>query len=546
MRRLPTLVAALLLHTAQHLLLATSVSLVTLLSFQALSRAKSTEDVAKIAEVVTVRIEGTTQGSGVLVKRDVNRYTVLTAWHVVRGLKLGDGLDIYTSDGKKHLLDQGSIKQLGETDMAVLSFSSSNAYAAPQIGDIKSISTGSSIYVAGFPLASSAVPIRLMRFLAGKVIANVSVSVPNGYQLLYSNQALPGMNGGPVLNDQGQLVGIHGQGETVTQASEQHGISVKTGTNLAVPISYYRQFGSGAAVLASSTQVVSADDYLVQAEVLLGQQGRSQDVIRLAKQALTLNQNANAYFYMGSAKSQLGDKKGAIADLGRAILINPQLAEAYVNRGTEKSALGDKHGAIADYTQAISINPNLVEAYSGRGNAKADLGDLRGAILDYNRALVVRPRFDAALNNRGVAKFLQGDKAGAIADYSQAIAINPRFAEAYSNRGDVKFDLGDGKGAIEDYIQAILINPQFAQAYAGRGAAKLGLGDFKGAIEDSSKAVSINPRLPVVYINRGSARYRLGDKQGACIDFRQSISLGDKTTVPWLQSDEGAWCRSVP
>ena len=40
---------------------------------------------ARIAKAITVRIEGATQGSGVIVKREGNRYTVLTAWHVVSG-----------------------------------------------------------------------------------------------------------------------------------------------------------------------------------------------------------------------------------------------------------------------------------------------------------------------------------------------------------------------------------------------------------------------------------------------------------------------------
>lgn len=47
--------------------------------------AQTAEAVAKVAQVITVRIEGATQGSGVLVKLDDNRYTVLTAWHVVSG-----------------------------------------------------------------------------------------------------------------------------------------------------------------------------------------------------------------------------------------------------------------------------------------------------------------------------------------------------------------------------------------------------------------------------------------------------------------------------
>ena len=46
--------------------------------------AQDASAVARVAKAITVRIEGATQGSGVLVKQEGNRYTVLTAWHVVK------------------------------------------------------------------------------------------------------------------------------------------------------------------------------------------------------------------------------------------------------------------------------------------------------------------------------------------------------------------------------------------------------------------------------------------------------------------------------
>lgn len=242
--RLSALVTALLLPAASPVLVCTAVSTASLLVSQLPAQAQSAEAVAKVAQAITVRVEGATQGSGVLVKRDGNRYTVLTAWHVVSGQKPGEELDVFTYDGQRHQLEQGSIKRLGAVDMAVLTFSSPNAYELARVGDVKSVSTGSPIFVAGFPLPTSAVPTRLMRFHKGDVIGNATVAIPNGYQLLYSNPTLPGMSGGAVLNAQGQLVGIHGQGETDSKMSEQQGITVKTGTNQAVPIAFFSQHNS--------------------------------------------------------------------------------------------------------------------------------------------------------------------------------------------------------------------------------------------------------------------------------------------------------------
>ena len=456
MRTLRSLVSILLLPNAiSPLLLSSFASTGVLLVAQVPAQAQSSEAVVKAAQAITVRIEGATQGSGVLVKRDGNRYTVLTAWHVVSGQKPGEELDVYTPDGTRQQLEQGSIKRLGDVDLAVLTFTSSNSYEVAQIGDIKSVSMGNPIWVSGFPLPSSSIPTRLMRFIKGDVIANATVAIPDGYQLLYDNQTLPGVSGGAVLNAQGQLVGIHGRAEKADQVSERSGKAVATGTNQGVPINFYKQYASGAAVIASSTQATSADDYLAQAKALLGKKGNEQEAIKLANQVLATKQSAKAYFYRAYAKYDLGDKQGAIADFNQAIAIDPQDAKAYINRGVTKSALGDKQGAIADYNQAIAINPRNADPYYNRGVTKSALGDKQGAITDFNQAIAINPQYAKAYNNRGVAKYGLGDKQGAITDCNQAIAINPQYAEAYNNRGVAKDDLGDKQGACRDLKKAV-------------------------------------------------------------------------------------------
>jgi hypothetical protein len=207
-----------------------------------LARAQTlnSEAIARVAQAITVRIEGATQGSGVLVKRVGNRYTVLTAWHVVSGQRLEEELAIYTPDGRSHQVVAGSIQRVGQVDMATINFNSLSNYNVASIGSMDTLRVGGEIYVSGMPISTSAVPVRIFRFLGGRVIANAGTSLPNGFQLLYSNQTLPGMSGGAVLNANGQLIGIHGQGETDALMTEIKGVAVKTGTNQGIPVSYYQ------------------------------------------------------------------------------------------------------------------------------------------------------------------------------------------------------------------------------------------------------------------------------------------------------------------
>ena len=411
-------------------------------SFPAQVLAQSAEAVAKEAQAITVRIEGATQGSGVLMKKEGNRYTVLTAWHVVSGHRPGEELAIFTPDGKQHQLEQGSIRRLGKVDLAILSFNGADPYRLAQVGDVKSLTMGSPIYVAGFPLATTAVNQRILRLLKGDVIANASVAIDNGYQLLYSNQTLPGMSGGAVVNTKGQLVGIHGRSETSERRTEQDWIYVKTGTNQAVPISYYQsetEALSDATVVAPGMRLLSADDYLAKIEQLLGKgetrvgESLAQKVFLLASQSLALRANAMGYAYRGYAKVLLlnnnfnnsapGDYEAAIADLNRALALNPKIELAYKGRGFAKDALSDAKGAIDDYSQALTLNPRDAYVYKYRGDARLRLGEYQGAIADYNLSLSLRPRDAEAIYARGEARYFTGDLEGACSDSKKASAI---------------------------------------------------------------------------------------------------------------------------
>ena len=410
MRRLPVLVVALLLPAVSPLLLGTTVFNATLLVAQAPAMAQSAEAVAKIAQTITVRIEGATQGSGVLVKRDGNRYRVLTAWHVVEGQRTGEELDIYTPDGQRHKVEQGSIKRLGEVDMAVLAFTSSISYELAQIGDIKSVSMGSPIYVVGFPLMTSAVNQRILRFLKGDVIANASVSIANGYQLLYSNPTLPGMSGGAALNARGQLVGIHGQGETDSKMSEQEGVAVKTGTNQAVPISYYHSSG----YLQPSTQVRSfrpdsPDDLIAQALPIVNISGREHDVIALMNGALRGSSNSRAYFYRALAKTRIGDLDGALIDYSNIVATPPRTDHVKdINQVLTLYQSGQEQQAVGLAKKQIDNDNMLSSVYTNMALIRSRRGDYSRALEDLNNALSIDPFKEYALRERGYIKLKLG------------------------------------------------------------------------------------------------------------------------------------------
>ena len=234
--RITALVAAVLLHAAQPGLLSIALSSVTLLVSHKSAKAQSLDTAPSIARAITVRIEGATQGSGVLISKQGTRYTVLTSWHVLSSNKSGEEISIITADGALHMATPDSSQQIGNIDIATIQFSSTSNYSVAQMGRPSASSMGDQLLVAGYPLPTTAVPVKMLRLISGSLVAKSDLKLPGGYQLLYSNPTLPGMSGGPVLDRDGLLIAIHGKAERDDHISERLGKSVASRTNMGIPI----------------------------------------------------------------------------------------------------------------------------------------------------------------------------------------------------------------------------------------------------------------------------------------------------------------------
>ncbi|MDA7677499.1 serine protease [bacterium] len=230
-----------------------TVSTVLLSESKAFAQDKS--NALEIAEKITVLVEGATQGSGVIVKKNGNVYTVLTAWHVIKDNRPGEELVIKTMDGKSYFTDIKKAERIGELDMAIITFESQENHKLARISS-KDASRGDVIINSGHPIEEEYV------YLAGigGVIANAEVGIEQGYQLLYNNQTYSGMSGGPLINRTGELVGIHGRGERSLR-SKTLSQNKKTSVNQGIPIYFYNLYSKGLPIKPKSSDATSWDDY---------------------------------------------------------------------------------------------------------------------------------------------------------------------------------------------------------------------------------------------------------------------------------------------
>jgi len=212
-----------------------------------------------------VSIQGpTSSGSGVVIGKAGNIYTILTAKHVTGGAN--DQADVDFLDGSP-VIELKIQKEFPEVDLVVGTFQSNrpivpaviNAflpYPAPGTAELASPELNlrskfdtvtNKARVAGYSLPSKAITQRIFRVVDAQLIEKIKGN-KNGYDLLYQSSTVQGMSGGPVLgfrdcsNGRGfalgispnsvfpSLLAIHGRSE------DYRGGDGRSGVSLGIPI----------------------------------------------------------------------------------------------------------------------------------------------------------------------------------------------------------------------------------------------------------------------------------------------------------------------
>ncbi|CAD5955541.1 putative WD repeat-containing protein alr2800 [Planktothrix rubescens] len=199
----------------------------TLIQWQPI-QALTAQQVGEIAKQITVMIGGLDgKGSGVIIARQGNTYTVLTAYHVIKN---PGGYDVITIDGQKYPVE--SSQQIGELDLALIKFTSSQTYTVANIANSNTVQEGATVYYSGYPVPSASnSQERIYRFLTAQMTGRGKAE-KEGYDLFLSGEPKPGISGGPILDEQGRLIGIYGKAEVDLKTEGVQGIPIEKVPNL--------------------------------------------------------------------------------------------------------------------------------------------------------------------------------------------------------------------------------------------------------------------------------------------------------------------------
>lgn len=523
-----------------------------------IAQALTITEIETIAQQITVKLLSSTPGSGVIIARQGNTYYVLTARHVIESLQSGDEADVETYDGKLHRVNTDNIQKLpNNLDLAIVEFTASENYQVATLSSYqdplylnRDYEQGWSdserekpyVFVAGWVLDKSQFVFNpgLLFDNSATAISNPDILNPEaveqdfrGYELTYTNLTAPGMSGGPVLDSNGRLIGIHGradgkeidENDLVTQEylveAGLTSIRVKVGLSAGIPI---QTFLSWVKQNQINTQLITEDTPPVSMAV---------STINTAWQpqlAVSDRNNPLYWLELGNQLWRLQRFTEAIAAFDQGIKINDQLPLLWFAKGFTLGFNREYEKAFGACARATQLQPEDYNSWRCQAGALQELQRYREALNTLNQALAYNDKNPADWAIKGELHIARQEYDQALAAFERAIALRsnyglPDSAVLLNSKGLTLLALQRREEALEMFNQAIALNPDYASAWSNFGWALSELNRHQESLEAYDRALELDPNSANTWYNRGVTLYQLQLDAEAIASFQRALTI---------------------
>ena len=402
---------------------------------------------------------------------------------------------------------------------------------------------GTDIFVLGYPLTTTMG--EDIKLTTG-VISSKTGFQGDVSQYQISAAVQPGNSGGPLFDNQGNLIGI---------VSAKHRGAENVG--YAIKLSYLRNLldSSNEPVTMNLTNTISSLSLpekvkaispcvlLVKANVgttTSSSSGQHNGGVQTHQGTSTENKaRAQALMESAGEKYERQDFSGAYSDACQSVNLYPTPVSHYMKGFLAAYFANDADAAIEslEYCMREKHRPEACSNILATCYAQKD--DWEKAILYADKALGYDRKNMHALELRGIGKSELGRKDDAIADYLQAIkfdgVVEYNFANVYNNLAFEYMKKGELSKA-KDYIdKSIKHSHTYGNAWDTYGELNYRLGNYAECIDCMNKSITIAKLAKQAswidnsYLYRGLARKSLGDMTGAYKDLERAVEKGDET-----------------
>ena len=421
-------------------------------------------------ETFDARGEKLSRGSGFFV--DVDR--VVTNRHVIDGAYRAE---VHLNSGNSFQV-KSVLAIDAEGDLALLKVDAPANLVRPLSLDRTSPQEGESVVVIGNPFG-----------LEGSVtngIVSAVRDIPGFGRIIQITAPIsPGSSGSPVVNMQGQVIGVATLqitgGQSVNFAIPSDRIALldrsaqtQTGTTMSL----------GELVAATGrNKRARAVEFFRDGLSFLTKDDCQNALPYFQRATESDNSYAEAWAQTGFCNEKLGRHAEAIEASKKAVGIRPS-AESFFNIGLANYYLKQYRESEAAYRQAIKLDPyNAADAYYALGLTYREWGQFDDEIQAYKHALRLKPDYARAYDRMG-QRYLQMKKyAEAIEAFKQLAVLRPGDANALNSLGEAYEALNRHDDSAEAFRQAIRLKPDFGKAYFNLGKTLLAQGNRDAAIE---------------------------------------------------------------
>lgn len=341
---------------------------------------------------------------------------------------------------------------------------------------------------------------------AGEFIFDLSLSVPEGF------------NGGPLLDLNGQVVGLML-------------ILEKTG-RVGVPANAWKDLSKAAK--ATAFKDWTKEDYFASLEgsLLAGKVFSLMDELNNAQKylerAVKINPSqAVAQGLLASIYSKQRNYSAAVSAYNKLIELDPSRAQSYLELGNIYFRMQRWSEAITSLEKAIAQNIDDKEAYFTVGNAHEELRDFAKAADAYEKFLDKKPesawtgflrlglcRMELGQFDLAVAAF-----ESALGEQPQDLKVNFSLAQAYKKAAQLE-------KADAAFRKLVDLNPPDATTYFSEIVKMYDeAGRNEDAIEAAKKVVELNPKSEIAVYNLGIMYYKLKRYAEAIETFNQTLQV---------------------
>lgn len=429
-----------------------------------------------VVAIVTydARGEKLSKGSGFFIASD----RVVTNRHVIDGAFKAE---IHTTTGNSYNV-RGVLGVDGAGDIALLQIDIGANVVNPLTITRTSPQEGESVVVVGNPLG-----------LEGSVsngIVSAVRDIPNFGRIIQITAPIStGSSGSPVINMQGQVIGVATLQLTDGQSLN---FAVPSDRVAALQTTALRTL-SEVVTATKKSQRATAERFYMQGLGFLSRDD-CEKALPYFKRAVESDPTyAEAWSQTGFCNGMLGRHEEALKASRQAIRLRPDSAESYVNIGSAYAYLGQYKDSADAYRQALRLEPDNYEVHYALGLTYNKMGRADDEVQSYKQAIRLKPDYAVAYERLGLAYMRMNRHTDAIAAFKQLVMLKPGDAAAYDNLGLAHLKAKQVADGIEAFKQAIQLKPDFARAYYNLGLGYLAIDNRDAALEQYTILKGLDP-----------------------------------------------------